>query len=108
MKMKLYSLLLSASLFALGGTAHAADALSDHQLDRVAAGATGFAIGSAVSTALGNLDSNTFTQIASEADGVNRFFGTLSFTTGRALSVGIAAFSVSSSQSAAGCTAGCN
>jgi hypothetical protein len=102
MKMTFYSLLLSASLFALGGTAHAADALSDHQLDRVAAGANGFAIGQAFTNSLGNLDSNTFTQVATEADAVNRFYGALSFTQGQAISVGIAAFSASSAQSFAG------
>lgn len=108
MKMKFYALLLSALFFALGGTAHAADALSDHQLDRVAAGATGFASASGVTTALGNLDSFTFAQIATEADGVFRFYGGLAFTQGGATSVGIAAFSSSNAQSHAVCTAGCN
>jgi len=108
MKMKFCSLLVCASLFALAGAANAAEALSDRQLDRVTAGATGFAIGSGATVALGNLDSNTFAQVATESDGVARFFGALSFTSGQAIGVGIAAFSASTAQSAAACTAGCN
>jgi hypothetical protein len=103
MKMKFCSLLVGASLFALAGAANAAEALSDNQMDRVTAGAAGFATGAADTTALGNLAAGTFTQVATEADGVQRFFGALSFTTGNATSVGIAAFSASTAQSAAAC-----
>jgi len=63
--MKLYSLLVGASLLALAGTAQAGQPLSDNQMDGVTAGAA--ATANAAALALGDFLTFTATQTATNA-----------------------------------------
>ena len=67
---KLFSLAAGAALLALAGTAYAGQpmALSDNQMDRVTAGATGIA--NAASVALGELFADTISQTSTNVSTV--------------------------------------
>src|SRR5689334_20684275 len=99
MKTKFFSLLAGASLFALASAAHAAQPLTDNQMDRVTAGFA--ALSEATVFGLADFASTGFTQTTSESDFVNRVAAASAQSTQLSISVAFQAFAASHAASAA-------